>query len=91
MSWPGLVASGAQKQIIDFQMWFGDGDLARRARLARKFLFEFGEVGQLASVEDEAGARRSGFLALMSGTGGHVEHRLAVGHMEVRHRTHIVG
>ena len=33
---------------------------------------------------------RGGFLILMSGTGSHVEHHLAVGRMKVWHQAHLV-
>jgi hypothetical protein len=39
----------------------------------------------------EIGVGCSGFLVLVSRTGGHVEHHLAVGHMKVRHRAQIIG
>ena len=48
-------------------------------------------VDAARGARTEAGAGCGGFLVLMSGTRGHVEHHLAVGHMKVRHRAQIVG
>src|SRR5437660_2132217 len=73
----------------DVPQWVGASSPGSRLLLLRWQTRVF--VDAACGARAKAGAGCGGILALVSGTGGHVEHHLAVGHMKVWHRTQIVG